>query len=158
MNISKATIQRLPKYLRILQQLKQRGQERVMSYQIANNCNVSADTVRRDLMFVNHQSKTSSGYEIESLIESHKTDANGHIVFEYLFNSEGEYYISEITPSKGYKLDTGWCYVFNAWNGKWELYNKATTSASGISALGEKSKEGNLGQNVNNLHTETAKA
>lgn len=65
-----STKKRFPAYLRTLQQLKQRGQERVMSYQIAVNCNVSADTVRRDLMFVKHQGKTSSGYEINGLIDA----------------------------------------------------------------------------------------
>ena len=64
-----STKKRYPLYLRALQQLKQRGLTRVMSYQIANICNVSADTVRRDLMFVKHQGKTSSGYDINGLIE-----------------------------------------------------------------------------------------
>ncbi|MCR4686573.1 MAG: hypothetical protein K5659_03325 [Lachnospiraceae bacterium] len=73
---------------------------------------VTFDIVKKDALDVYQ----SSFYSLENaeyglydsnntLIESHKTDANGHIVFEYLFNAEGEYYISEITPSKGYKLD-----------------------------------------------------
>ena len=61
---------RYPLYLRALQQLKQRGVERVMSYQIGNMCNVTADTVRRDLMYVKHKGKTAAGYEVESLIEA----------------------------------------------------------------------------------------
>lgn len=61
---------RYPLYLRALQQLKQRGVERVMSYQIGNMCNVAADTVRRDLMYVKHKGKTAAGYEVESLIEA----------------------------------------------------------------------------------------
>ena len=61
---------RFPLYLRALQQLKQRGVERVMSYQIGNICNVTADTVRRDLMYVKHQGKTAAGYEIDSLLEA----------------------------------------------------------------------------------------
>ena len=61
---------RYPLYLRSLQQLKQRGVIRVMSYQIGNMCNVAADTVRRDLMYVKHKGKTASGYEVLSLIEA----------------------------------------------------------------------------------------
>ena len=61
---------RFPLYLRALQQLKQRGVLRVMSYQIGNMCNVSADTVRRDLMYVEHKGKTAAGYDIESLIDA----------------------------------------------------------------------------------------
>ena len=41
-----------------------------MSYQIGNMCNLSADTVRRDLMYVKHKGKTASGYEVESLLEA----------------------------------------------------------------------------------------
>ena len=59
---------RYPLYLRALQQLNQRGVIRVMSYQIGNMCNVAADTVRRDLMYVKHKGKTASGYEVLSLI------------------------------------------------------------------------------------------
>ena len=61
---------RFPLYLRALQQLKQRGVERVMSYQIGNICNVTADTVRRDLMYVKHKGKTAAGYEIDSLLDA----------------------------------------------------------------------------------------
>ena len=61
---------RYPLYLRALQQIKQRGVERVMSYQIGNMCNVAADTVRRDLMYVKHKGRTAAGYEVESLLEA----------------------------------------------------------------------------------------
>ena len=61
---------RFPLYLRALSQLHQRGVVRVMSYQIGNICNISADTVRRDLMYVKHQGKTASGYEVENLLEA----------------------------------------------------------------------------------------
>ena len=61
---------RFPLYLRALSQLHQRGVVRVMSYQIGNMCNISADTVRRDLMYVKHQGKTAAGYEVESLLEA----------------------------------------------------------------------------------------
>ena len=61
---------RFPLYLRALSQLHQRGVVRVMSYQIGNMCNLSADTVRRDLMYVKHKGKTASGYEVESLLEA----------------------------------------------------------------------------------------
>ena len=70
MKTPESTQRRFPIYLRTLQQFKQRGLTRVMSYQIAMNCNVSADTVRRDLMFVKHQGRTSSGYEINGLIDA----------------------------------------------------------------------------------------
>lgn len=61
---------RFPLYLSALHQLKQRGESRVMSYQIASICDVTADTVRRDLMYVKHDSKTAAGYDIDNLISS----------------------------------------------------------------------------------------
>lgn len=61
---------RYPLYLRALQQLKQRGVVRVMSYQIGNMCNVAADTVRRDLMYVKHKGRTAAGYEVDSLLDA----------------------------------------------------------------------------------------
>ena len=61
---------RFPLYLRALSQLHQRGIVRVMSYQIGNMCNISADTVRRDLMYVKHKAKTAAGYQVESLLEA----------------------------------------------------------------------------------------
>jgi NADH/NAD ratio-sensing transcriptional regulator Rex len=33
-------------------------------------CNVAADTVRRDLMYVKHKGRTAAGYEVESLLEA----------------------------------------------------------------------------------------
>lgn len=61
---------RYPLYLSALKQLKQRGESRALSYQIGNLCDVNADTVRRDLMYVNHNSKTATGYDIDALINS----------------------------------------------------------------------------------------
>ena len=61
---------RFPDYLRVLQQLQQRNVERVMSYQIGNMCNVAADTVRRDLMYVKHKGKTAAGYSVDCLIDA----------------------------------------------------------------------------------------
>lgn len=61
---------RYPLYLRALQQLKQRGEERVMSYQIGNMCGVPANTVRRDLMYVNHKGRTAAGYGVEELFNA----------------------------------------------------------------------------------------
>ncbi|MCI5745184.1 MAG: redox-sensing transcriptional repressor Rex [Erysipelotrichaceae bacterium] len=68
--IPKSSRKRFPLYLRVLQQYKQKGYQRVMSYQIGSQCNVAADTVRRDLMYVKHQGKSASGYDVDSLIES----------------------------------------------------------------------------------------
>lgn len=61
---------RFPDYLRVLQQLQQRNVKRVMSYQIGNLCNVAADTVRRDLMYVKHKGKTAAGYSVDCLIDA----------------------------------------------------------------------------------------
>lgn len=65
-----ATQKRYPIYLRILLQFKQRGVDRVMSYQIGRMCDVEANTVRRDLMYLKHESKPAYGYDVDSLITS----------------------------------------------------------------------------------------
>jgi len=68
--IPPATRRRFPLYLRALQQLQQRGIDRVMSYQIGKMVDVEANTVRRDLMFVKHKGKSAYGYDVDSLIDA----------------------------------------------------------------------------------------
>lgn len=68
--IPTATRKRYPMYLRVLLQFKQRGVQRVMSYQIGRMCDVEANTVRRDLMYLRHEGKPAYGYYVDSLISA----------------------------------------------------------------------------------------
>ena len=68
--IPSATRKRFPIYLRVLLQFQQRGVNRVMSYQIGRMCDVEANTVRRDLMYLKHEGKPAYGYYVDSLINA----------------------------------------------------------------------------------------
>ena len=69
MKVPEPTLRRLPWYLAFLKLLKARGEEFVSSTQIANEINVDASQVAKDLSFVNVSGKTRVGYEIDALIE-----------------------------------------------------------------------------------------
>jgi redox-sensing transcriptional repressor len=67
--ISKATIGRMPQYLRFLQEENVRGEKYISSATIAQNIAVSAVLVRKDLAMVSSQAgKPRKGFEILRLI------------------------------------------------------------------------------------------
>ena len=69
-SIPNATKKRFPQYLRVLQELQERGNERVFSYQIGNMMDISEYTVRKDFMFLSVEGKTASGYDINLFIKA----------------------------------------------------------------------------------------
>ncbi len=68
--IPQATKKRLPQYLRVLQELKERGNKKVYSYQIGNMMEISETTVRKDFMFLNTVGKSAYGYDVSTLIKT----------------------------------------------------------------------------------------
>ena len=67
--ISKATVSRLPAYLRFLKEVASRGSWYVSSAAIAEALGVSAVGVRKDLAFVSSQAgKPKRGFEVNTLI------------------------------------------------------------------------------------------
>ena len=70
MNISKATIQRLPKYLRILQQKQKDGILNISSTAIANELKLNPIQVRKDLACIYKQDgKPGVGFDIDKLLQ-----------------------------------------------------------------------------------------
>lgn len=70
MDISKATIARLPKYLRILNQKNQDGLKNISSTLIANELKLNPIQVRKDLAAIYKQDgKPGVGFDIEKLIQ-----------------------------------------------------------------------------------------
>ena len=70
MEISKATIQRLPKYLRILIQKNKDGVENISSTVIANELKLNPIQVRKDLAAIyKKDGKPGVGFDIPKLIE-----------------------------------------------------------------------------------------
>lgn len=70
MNISKATIQRLPKYLRILQQKQKDGILNISSTSIANELKLNPIQVRKDLACIYKQDgKPGVGFDISKLLQ-----------------------------------------------------------------------------------------
>lgn len=69
-DIPQATKKRLPQYLRLLYDLKQKGNERIRSYQIGNMLDISNSTVRKDFHYLQSVGKSAYGYNIDELIHS----------------------------------------------------------------------------------------
>lgn len=73
MDISKATIERLPKYLRILTQKSQDGHKNISSTLIANELKLNPIQVRKDLAAIYKQDgKPGVGFDIKKLIDDIK--------------------------------------------------------------------------------------
>ncbi len=69
-SIPTATRNRLPQYLRILKEFKERGSDHICSYQIGNILDISDATVRKDLSILQMTvGKSAYGYDVDRLIE-----------------------------------------------------------------------------------------
>lgn len=66
-DLSRATVARLPLYLRVLTQLADAGRGVVSSAQLAEAAGVSADVLRRDLSGLGHLGRRGVGYPVEVL-------------------------------------------------------------------------------------------
>lgn len=63
------TMDRYPLYLRVFHMLKNRGIQRVMSYDIAREMDVDAATVRRDFSYLGRLGRQGYGYDVDALIQ-----------------------------------------------------------------------------------------
>jgi redox-sensing transcriptional repressor len=76
-DISEATINRLPLYLRELEQLQRIGTARVQSGQIAKRLGFSDSQVRRDLSVLGSMGQRGVGYDVRSLIGTIRNQLGG---------------------------------------------------------------------------------
>lgn len=68
-NVPEPALRRLPWYLAYVKLLKKKGVQYISSTQIAENINVSAMQIAKDLSYVNISGKTRVGYEVPSLVK-----------------------------------------------------------------------------------------
>ncbi len=68
-NVSKATLQRYPIYLKALRKLKSMGVERIMSKELSEFVDIQPTTIRRDFSLIGHLGKQGYGYNVDQLIE-----------------------------------------------------------------------------------------
>ncbi len=68
--VSKATLQRFPIYLKALRKLKAEGYESIMSEELASIISIKSTTIRRDFSFIGSLGKQGYGYSVDYLIET----------------------------------------------------------------------------------------
>jgi redox-sensing transcriptional repressor len=68
--VSPRMVERLSLYRRVLQQNSAAGLRSTYSHELAAACRVSAVQVRRDLMKLGYSGSTTSGYEIQPLLDA----------------------------------------------------------------------------------------
>src|SRR5947209_19281385 len=71
-DIPDIAIQRLPLYLRALEQLNQHGQRITSSQELARHLQISSAQIRKDLSYFGEFGKQGTGYEIPYMIEQLK--------------------------------------------------------------------------------------
>ena len=67
-NISNATLQRYPVYLKALRKLKLNGVDRIMSKELSEFVGIQPTTIRRDFSLIGHLGKQGYGYDVDELI------------------------------------------------------------------------------------------
>ena len=67
-NISKATLQRYPIYLKALRKLSADGTKRVLSSELSEYVNIKSTTIRRDFSLMGQFGKQGYGYDVDELI------------------------------------------------------------------------------------------
>ncbi|MFZ9751005.1 MAG: winged-helix domain-containing protein, partial [Candidatus Nanopelagicales bacterium] len=65
-----ATVERLPVYLRALNELKARGVEGVSSEELADAVNVTSAQLRKDLSYLGGHGTRGVGYDVTVLIQT----------------------------------------------------------------------------------------
>ncbi len=68
-NISKATLQRYPVYLKALRKLLDEGKKSVMSSELSSYVDIKSTTIRRDFSLIGQLGKQGFGYDVEELID-----------------------------------------------------------------------------------------
>ena len=70
-SLPNATRTRLPQYLRIVKEFKERGSDHICSYQIGRLLDISDATVRKDLAYLTSlNGKSAYGYDVNNLIDN----------------------------------------------------------------------------------------
>lgn len=67
-NISKATLQRYPVYLKALRKLADEGKDKIMSSQLSEYVDIKSTTIRRDFSLIGQLGKQGYGYDVKELI------------------------------------------------------------------------------------------
>lgn len=67
-NVSKATMQRYPVYLKALRKLSEEGVTKVMSSQLSEYVDIKSTTIRRDFSLIGQLGKQGFGYDVNELI------------------------------------------------------------------------------------------
>lgn len=67
-NISKATLQRYPVYLKALRKLSDDGKKRIMSSELSDYVDIKPTTIRRDFSLIGQLGKQGYGYDVNELI------------------------------------------------------------------------------------------
>lgn len=68
-NISKATMQRYPVYLKALRRLSDEGIKKIMSCELAEYVDIKSTTIRRDFSLIGQLGKQGYGYDVDELID-----------------------------------------------------------------------------------------
>lgn len=76
--ISKATLQRYPLYLKALKKIKEEGKDKIMSNELANYVDIKPTTIRRDFSLIGSLGKQGYGYDVEKLIEVFNAELGGN--------------------------------------------------------------------------------
>lgn len=67
-NVSKATLQRYPVYLKALRKLAEEGKDKIMSSELSEYVDIKSTTIRRDFSLIGQLGKQGYGYDVKELI------------------------------------------------------------------------------------------
>ena len=68
-NVSKATMQRYPVYLKALRKLSDEGKKKIMSSELSEYVDIKSTTIRRDFSLIGQLGKQGFGYDVNELIK-----------------------------------------------------------------------------------------
>lgn len=77
-NVSNATLQRYPIYLKALRKIKNEGKTRVMSNELSDLVKIKSTTIRRDFSLIGSLGKQGFGYDVDKLIEIFSDELGGN--------------------------------------------------------------------------------
>ena len=72
--VPEATIRRLSRYSRCLEELEEKGEKVVSSAQLASRCAVNSAQVRKDLAYFGEFGIRGVGYYVKDLLERHQAN------------------------------------------------------------------------------------
>lgn len=77
-NISKATLQRYPIYLKALRKVKKDGINHIMSSELSKYVDIKPTTIRRDFSLIGSLGKQGFGYDVDKLIQIFQDELGGN--------------------------------------------------------------------------------